>query len=115
MYAPLHHRICFPLAELIDISELVKATHKGAIASGLFESKAIKTRAHRCDHFFVGEETSNLFVHITISIMPGRSDEQKNGLLTCVAEHLAPLTTKVPSLTIELRDINQQHYFKKLV
>ncbi|NRB22526.1 5-carboxymethyl-2-hydroxymuconate Delta-isomerase [Shewanella sp.] len=104
-----------PLAELIDISELVNATHKGAIASGLFESKAIKTRAHGCDHFLVGEESSNLFVHITISIMPGRSDEQKKGLLTCVAEHLAPLTPKVQSLTIELRDINQQHYFKQLV
>ncbi|WP_076415377.1 5-carboxymethyl-2-hydroxymuconate Delta-isomerase [Shewanella sp. UCD-KL12] len=104
-----------PLAKLIDIAELVNDTHKGAIASGLFEPKAVKTRAHCCEQFFVGEECTNLFVHITISIMPGRSDEQKAGLLKSVAEQLTRLTTHVQSLTIEVRDINQQHYFKQLV
>ena len=43
-----------PLAEQIDIIKLVKATHQGAVDSGLFETSAIKTRAHRCDDFLIG-------------------------------------------------------------
>lgn len=107
-----------PLAEIIDISELVNAAHQGAIASGLFDTKAIKTRAHPCEHFIVGDDSDNsidMFVHITLSIMPGRTHKQKNELLESVAGAIASITEQVHSLTIEVRDINQQDYFKKII
>ncbi|AQS35682.1 5-carboxymethyl-2-hydroxymuconate isomerase [Shewanella psychrophila] len=103
-----------PLAELIDIPKLVKETHQGAIDSGLFESKAIKIRAHRCDDFLMGTEPDDNFIHIRLSIMPDRSNEQKTVLLERIYANIVALTSDVNSVTIEILDIDSQHYFKAL-
>ncbi|MPY26559.1 5-carboxymethyl-2-hydroxymuconate Delta-isomerase [Shewanella psychropiezotolerans] len=103
-----------PLAEQIDISKLVKATHQGAVDSGLFETSAIKTRAHRCDDFLIGDDPKNSFIHIRLSIMPGRSHEQKTVLLEQVYSKVSTLTAGVNSVTMEVLDIDRQNYFKAL-
>ncbi len=50
---------------------------------------------------------------ISVAIMPGRTDEQKALLLNCIAQQLEPFTPEVQSVTIEVRDINKQHYYKQ--
>ncbi len=51
------------LARSIDIAELVRGTHQGAIASQLFDPMAVKTRSHPCEHFLVGTDPDDQFIH----------------------------------------------------
>ncbi|MCK8046040.1 5-carboxymethyl-2-hydroxymuconate Delta-isomerase [Shewanella sp. 1CM18E] len=103
-----------PLADLLSIEALVTASHRGLIESELFEPKAIKTRAHACDYYQIAEDANNHFIHLNIAIMPGRTDEQKALLLERVYDAIALITATVSSVTIEIVDIKQQHYFKVL-
>ncbi|GIU15519.1 5-carboxymethyl-2-hydroxymuconate Delta-isomerase [Shewanella sp. MBTL60-007] len=102
-----------PLAELLSIEALVTACHRGLVESELFEPQAIKTRAHSCEFFKVGDLDEANFIHLNIAIMPGRTDEQKSLLLERVYDAIALITASVSSVTIEIVDINQ-HYFKAL-
>ncbi|ABV86928.1 5-carboxymethyl-2-hydroxymuconate Delta-isomerase [Shewanella pealeana] len=103
-----------PLAEVLSIEALVSAIHRGLSETELFEPQTIKTRALRCDFFQVGEEEGAQFIHLNIAIMPGRSDEQKAMLLERVYDAIALITSTVNSVTLEVVDIKQQHYFKAL-
>ena len=101
-----------PLAEVLSIEALVSATHRGLNESELFEPQSIKTRALGCDFFQVGDEGGTQFIHLNIAIMPGRSDEQKAMLLERVYDAISLITSTVNSVTLEVVDIKQQHYFK---
>ncbi|ABZ76238.1 5-carboxymethyl-2-hydroxymuconate isomerase [Shewanella halifaxensis HAW-EB4] len=103
-----------PLTDVLSIEALVAACHRGLTESELFEPQAIKTRAHRCEFFKVGESNEASFIHLNIAIMPGRSDEQKSLLLERVYNAISLITATVTSVTIEVIDIKQQHYFKAL-
>ncbi|QDF75755.1 MULTISPECIES: 5-carboxymethyl-2-hydroxymuconate Delta-isomerase [Shewanella] len=103
-----------PLAQQIAISALVKAVHQGAIESELFEPAAIKTRAYGAEYSCVGEIEDASFIHITLKIMPGRTDEQKQLLLQTIDRRIAPLCSQVSSITIEVLDIAKAHYFKRI-
>ncbi|MGS0682791.1 5-carboxymethyl-2-hydroxymuconate Delta-isomerase [Shewanella sp. 125m-7] len=103
-----------PLAEVLSIEALVTASHRGLIEAELFEAKAIKTRAYPCDFFQVGDDVDGQFIHLNIAIMPGRTDEQKALLIERVYDAIALISAAVNSVTIEVVDINQQHYFKAL-
>ncbi|PKG58409.1 5-carboxymethyl-2-hydroxymuconate isomerase [Shewanella sp. Choline-02u-19] len=101
-----------PLKHIISVEALVEATHQALIDTGLFEPQAIKTRAHGVEHFRIGEDEANTFVHIHMAIMPGRTDEQKALLLERVFESISLITNVVSSVTMEIVDINKQHYLK---
>jgi len=103
-----------PLVHEIDIKQFVQLVHHGAINSGLFERSAIKTRAIRCDDYQVGDNHLGSFIHITIKIMPGRTDEQKQHLLSAVYDSVTEQTASVCSLTLEVVDINAAAYAKHL-
>ena len=103
-----------PLKHIISVEALVEATHQALIDSQLFEPQAVKTRAHGVENFRVGEDQENTFVHIHTAIMPGRTDEQKALLLERVFEAISLITNSVSSVTMEIVDINKQHYIKMI-
>ncbi|MCG9697062.1 5-carboxymethyl-2-hydroxymuconate Delta-isomerase [Shewanella sp. Isolate11] len=102
------------LTDKLDVSDLVQAVHQGAIACGLFEPSAVKTRSYPSQHNQVGLLTDGSFVHITFKIMPGRSEEQKQLLTQTVYQHLNELAENVNSITMEVLDIAKSSYFKRL-
>lgn len=102
------------LAQQISISALVKTVHQGAIDSGLFEPTAIKTRAYGAEHSCVGATEGASFIHITLKIMPGRTDEQKQLLLQAIDKRIANMCSQVSSVTIEVLDLAKEHYFKRI-
>ncbi|MCG9755082.1 5-carboxymethyl-2-hydroxymuconate Delta-isomerase [Shewanella insulae] len=103
-----------PLAEQIAIDTLVDLVHRGAIESDLFEPASIKSRAYCAEHYCVGEANDANFIHISFKIMPGRTSEQKLHLMQCVDRFIAPLCDTVSSITMEVLDIEREHYFKRL-
>jgi len=66
-----------PLKHIISVEALVEATHQALIDTGLFEPQAIKTRAHGVEHFGIGEDEANTFIHVHMDILPVRTVEPK--------------------------------------
>jgi 5-carboxymethyl-2-hydroxymuconate isomerase len=62
----------------ITPQRLVEEIHAAAIASGIAEPVAVRTRLKRREHFRVGDGSpDNAFVHIDVRARKGRSLEQK--------------------------------------
>ena len=96
-------------------SVLVKAVHNAAISSSLFATPDIKTRAVHCQDYLIGEGNREC-IHVTLSIMPGRSEVQKQTLsrdtLQALKDCLSGLATPGLSLTVQIKEIEKQVYSK---
>ncbi|QLE85172.1 5-carboxymethyl-2-hydroxymuconate isomerase [Shewanella sp. Scap07] len=97
-----------------NMQQIIHEIHHGVIASGLFEAAAVKTRGYAAPHAFVGHLEEGHFIHIQLTIMPGRSSEQKQHLMHTVYQAIAEYTQQVDSVTMMVSDIDKPHYFKVL-
>ncbi|WP_394205691.1 5-carboxymethyl-2-hydroxymuconate Delta-isomerase [Shewanella waksmanii] len=96
----------------VNISQLIKDIHLAVIESGLFEPSAVKTRGYSAEHAFVGEVVDDGFIHIQLTIMPGRTTEQKQSLMQLIYYAIEPSVSHVNSVTMSVSDIDKPHYFK---
>jgi len=100
------------LADEVNIQDLVEAVFEGAVASGLFNPKAIKARAHACDDYWIGG-TKQAFVHVEIKLLPGRDEEQKKDLSQRVYEKVSAHVKKDVAISVELNDLDAKCYTKR--
>ncbi|PHS78880.1 MAG: 5-carboxymethyl-2-hydroxymuconate isomerase [Rhodospirillaceae bacterium] len=100
-----------PLAEDINIQDLVEAVFTGAVQSGLFNTKAIKARAHACDNYWVGG-TKQAFVHVEIKLLPGRNNDQKKDLTQRVFDQVSAHVKDDVAISVELNDLDANCYTK---
>ncbi len=93
-----------------DIIETVKAINTAIENSELFDNKTIKTRALPIHAYLVGG-IKKPFIHITVKILEGRTDSQKqqlsNRLLQC-------MTTKydIEDISVEIVELDINSYAK---
>ncbi|SEQ47715.1 5-carboxymethyl-2-hydroxymuconate isomerase [Amphritea atlantica] len=92
-------------------AKLVQIVYEGALRSGLFEAADIKTRALAYDHFLTGPSPAD-FIHVTLRILSGRTDEQKQLLSSTVLKGLTDCNLAGISLTVEVEDIHSSSYAK---
>ena len=101
-----------------DISPepLMSSVLKGAIASDLFDKSGsdIKVRAIAFDHYISGA-TFNSFIHVSLKILSGRSEEQKVSLSNLVLKKIKENGYLNCSITVEIIDIDRASYAKSLV
>ena len=98
----------------IDLSELLEITHRVGASSGLMKPEDIKVRAHPYDHYrMVG--TKDTFVHTTIFLLEGRTDEQKEKLSIALRTEQAKLMPSITAISIDIRDMNDITYKKRLL
>lgn len=65
----------------LDVQRLVDDLHQIAVDSGVADVAAIRTRAKRRDAFRVADgDPKNAFVHVTMRLRIGRSEEQRSKL-----------------------------------
>ncbi len=65
-------------SETLDIDGLMQALHNGALETGLFPLKGIRSRAYACHHYRMADgNPEHVFIHLTALIGNGRSDAQK--------------------------------------
>ncbi|MCY4176145.1 MAG: hypothetical protein OXD37_07390 [Acidimicrobiaceae bacterium] len=114
------------LAELTDMSSLVDAVHQAALAGGLAEPAALRTRAAARRHYRIADgDPSYGFVAVYARMAPGRDRETMREflirLIDTVDEALAPLLPEHPvavSAEIQLIDpamrINRNHIRTRL-
>ncbi len=91
------------IAQQVDINKLVSCAHQATEASGLFNPIAIKSRAHAYEFFHLGAADADNFVHISIRLLPGRTEEQKRALSQGVFDAVNELVDA--SLSVEVLDL----------
>jgi len=103
------------LTEVVQATKATAAVHQAMIASGLFAVPAdIKTRAYAAQDFLVGElgQQQGSFVHVTISLLEGRTIAQKQALTDLVRNALQQLLPTVEQLSVDIRDMTKDTYRK---
>lgn len=75
-----------------------------------------KSRIRIYDHYFIGDDfENNLFMHLTLKILPGRTIETKNKVCKDIQNYLKSLLkdkiTEKTSISIELLELSS-FYFK---
>ena len=102
------------IAGQIEIETLLDAVHLGAMDSALFPEYDLKTRALGYQHHRTGQ-TRDSFVHVSLHLLSGRSDEQKTMLSECVLDCVEPLLPQVVSVSVEIVDIHRESYRKRVL
>lgn len=100
------------LENSIDVRQMVDDLHQTVADSGVAEIAAIRTRAERRDTFRVADgDPKNAFVHVTMRLRIGRSEEVRSRL----AEALLAATdrnlqraymTHAIAITVEMEEID---------
>jgi 5-carboxymethyl-2-hydroxymuconate isomerase len=100
-------------AEILP-EDLVDDIHRAAIASGIAEPVAVRTRLMRREHYRVGDGSpENAFVHIDIRARKGRTLEQKKAAVQALYDQanktLEPVFRARPlALTVEIHEIDPE-------
>lgn len=101
-------------AEHLDSQVLINSVYQGALASNLFEPEQIKSRAISYSHYQTAGR-QKAFVHVTLKILSGRTEQQKSQLSGLVFEQLKSLGLTDLSLTVEVVDIDRGSYSKAVL
>jgi 5-carboxymethyl-2-hydroxymuconate isomerase len=93
--------------------DVLGAAHQVMIESGLFSAKDIKTRAYVADDFLVGEKGQDgSFLHVTVSLLEGRTLEQKQALSDTLRDVIAASVAHVEQLSVDVQDMVRETYRK---
>ena len=92
--------------------EIMQAVYDVAEATGLFAANDIKVRLRPYQYFKLGAGNKD-FIHISGSIMEGRSAEQKAGLSRKIIERLNGMFPDVSILSINIGEFEKATYSNK--
>ena len=107
------------LEDQIVIGDLARKVHEAALASGVFEVGAVRTRTEPRDVYVIADgHPENTFVALTIRIASGRSAETRKRLgqsvFDAVCNHLAGVYETTPiGISLEVQEIDPTASFKK--
>ncbi len=100
-----------PVNERVNIDLLLEELHQHLIKTGEFAPKNIKSRAYACNQWLIGEQNDkNNFIHLTLSLLEGRSMETKHQLSQGLLKVLHLHANVLSSLTVEVREIEKGCY-----
>jgi 5-carboxymethyl-2-hydroxymuconate isomerase len=99
--------------QYIEVSELLEVTFLAGVRSGLMKPEDIKVRARPYDHYrMVG--VNDTFVHTTVFLLKGRTDEQKEKLSIFLRSKQSILLPNVTAISVDIQDMNDIAYKKRL-
>jgi 5-carboxymethyl-2-hydroxymuconate isomerase len=94
-------------------SGVLESLHETMISCGLFSPDAIKTRAYSAADFMVGTKGKNgKFVHVSVSILSGRTAEQRLTLNQSLVDIMRNKLIGINSITVEIREMDKETYQK---
>ncbi len=88
---------------------LVNTIHQTVEDTGLFSPEDIRSRTQSFDKFRLGV-TQHSFLHITIKLLAGRTDEQKLKLTQSVLQAMQSLSLTDVLVSCECVDIHKASY-----
>src|SRR5208283_5812574 len=88
------------LEDQIDIGDLAREVHEAALASGVFEVGAVRTRTEPRDVYVIADgHPENAFVALTVRIASGRSAETRKRLGQTIFDAVCNRLAKVYETT----------------
>jgi len=100
-----------PIEQQVYVNDIVALLHEGMLASGLFETPTVKTRAIAFNHYSVGED-DRLFVHVTVKMLVGRTVAQKKNLSVALHTIISSLVSADVIRTVDIRNLDSRTYSK---
>ncbi len=93
---------------------LVNTIHQTVEKSGLFSPADIRSRTQSFDRFRLGV-TQHSFLHITIRLLSGRTDEQKLELTQSIIQAVQSLSLTDVQISCECVEIHNASYQQMLL
>ena len=90
--------------------EVIQSVHKTVFASNLFNEGDIKIRVQRYRDYSVGGQRE-AFIHLSATIMPGRTIEQRAQLSRSVVENLTKIFIDVKHITMSINEFDKSVFF----
>lgn len=100
------------LAAIQDGQSIAKQVHTAANSTELFSETNIQVRINFYDDYSVGNVKED-FIHVFAHILEGRTAEQKLELSKAVVKQLAEMLPQVPTIGIDIKDLEKGTGFSK--
>ena len=103
----------------VDVQAFCDEILRAALATGIFETGAVRVRALRCEHYAIADRhPENSFIDVSLRIGTGRDLETRkkvgDAIFTAMTTFLAKLFEgKHFALSFEIREIDPQLSYKK--
>lgn len=97
-----------------DINKVMQIAHDSGVASGVMQADDIKVRARPYDFYRLMNEGDS-FLHVTVFLLDGRTNEQKEHVALILRENLQSLLIDVTSISVDIRDMNRLAYKKRIL
>ena len=108
----IEHSDCMIVQSRID--ELMHRVLKCGAGCGFIEREDIKVRLLPCQKVLFGDGRVS-FIHVTVRLLAGRADKQKESLAIELRSTLAEGFPETQSISIDIVDMNPASYKKRLV
>lgn len=96
-----------------DAVSLMQALHDAAAATGVMQAGDIKIRATPYTDYLVAGQRDG-FCHITVSMLEGRTPEQKAAVGEALRAVMVRRLPQTKSLSVDVRDMDAIAYKKRL-
>jgi 5-carboxymethyl-2-hydroxymuconate isomerase len=97
-----------------DIPAVMKTVQDVADECDFMNVADVKIRAKAYDHFLM-PSAGQSFLHVTVYLLSGRSDDMKESLAISLREKLTALLPTVTSVSFDIRDMNRTAYKKRVL
>lgn len=102
-----------PLTPAPDLVRMMQALCDAASQTGVMQRADIKLRAMPYRTFQLNDGSES-FVHLTISLLEGRTPEQKAGLAIACRAALVETCPQADAISVDIRDMNAHAYKKRV-
>ncbi|MCE0559366.1 MULTISPECIES: 5-carboxymethyl-2-hydroxymuconate Delta-isomerase [unclassified Motilimonas] len=97
-----------------NIPTVLNAVHNAAKDCGYFTASAIKSRAHPFPYYRVGDLDNGQFIHLTVSLLKGRTSREKYQLSQLLCRTLTESVEFTGSVSVDVQDVDEEVYSKRL-
>jgi 5-carboxymethyl-2-hydroxymuconate isomerase len=120
VFSPMPHIIIEHSANVIaitDVQALVDAVHERALATGIAQLPALRTRATSVEHYAIADRRpENMFLAVTARLGPGRSAADKHRLIEAILDaidaHLGA-AQQTMAISVEYQEIDAEFRINK--
>jgi len=97
-----------------DINKVMQIAFDSGVESGVMQASDIKVRARPYEYYRLVNEGDS-FLHVTVFLLDGRTDAQKEQVAVLLRENLVAYLGDVTSVSVDIRDMNRQAYKKRVL
>lgn len=99
------------LSKQIKSSKATALAHKAVVDSGLFSPEAVKARSLAYDDYVLHNEAKS-FLHVTISILTGRNEEERKALSGVVFKTISNAIPDADKVSVNIHEMDKASYTK---